>query len=141
MGHDVCVAVRQLKGTFLQGLLQRDSDPKASRVKREQLVMSNTRGLVYVVDDDASVREGVASLVRSFGLEAKGLASGQEFLAIPRPEIPSCLVLDVQLPGLSGLDVQQEIVRSGVNLLIIFLTGYGDIPMKETNCELSELAK
>jgi FixJ family two-component response regulator len=110
-------------------------------VKREQLVMSNTRGLVYVVDDDASVREGVASLVRSFGLEAKGLASGQEFLAIPRPEIPSCLVLDVQLPGLSGLDVQQEIVRSGVNLLIIFLTGYGDIPMKETNCELSELAK
>src|SRR6266478_4020726 len=90
--------------------------------------MSNTRGLVYVVDDDVSVREGVASLVRSFGLEAKGLASGQEFLAIPRPEIPSCLVLDVQLPGLSGLDVQQE-RRSGVNLAIIFLTGYGDIPM------------
>jgi len=90
--------------------------------------MSNTRGLVYVVDDDVSVREGVASLVRSFGLEAKGLASGQEFLAIPRPEMPSCLVLDVQLPGLSGLDVQQE-RRSGVNLPIIFLTGYGDIPM------------
>jgi len=91
--------------------------------------MSNTRGLVYVVDDDVSVREGVASLVRSVGLEAKALASGQEFLALQRPEIPSCLVLDVQLPGLSGLDVQQELVRSGANLPIIFLTGYGDIPM------------
>jgi formate hydrogenlyase transcriptional activator len=91
--------------------------------------MSDTGGLVYVVDDDVSVREGVASLVRSVGLEAKALASGQEFLALQRPEIPSCLVLDVQLPGLSGLDVQQELVRSGANLPIIFLTGYGDIPM------------
>ncbi len=86
-------------------------------------------GLVYVVDDDVSVREGVASLVRSAGLEAKALASGQEFLALQRLEIPSCLVLDIQLPGLSGLDVQQELVRSGANLPIIFLTGYGDIPM------------
>jgi formate hydrogenlyase transcriptional activator len=91
--------------------------------------MSDTGGLVYVVDDDASVRAGVASLIRSAGLEAKALASGQEFLALQRPEIPSCLVLDVQLPGLSGLDVQQELVRSGANLPIIFLTGYGDIPM------------
>jgi len=98
-------------------------------VKREKLVMNDTGGLVYVVDDDVSVREGVASLVRSVGLEARALASGQEFLAIQRPEIPSCLVLDVQLPGLSGLDLQQEIVRSGVNLPIIFLSGYGDIPM------------
>src|SRR6266446_2814494 len=91
--------------------------------------MSDTGGLVYVVDDDVSVREGVASLIRSAGLEAKALASGQEFLALQRPEIPSCLVLDVQLPGLSGLDVQQELVRSGANLPIIFLTGNGDIPM------------
>jgi DNA-binding NtrC family response regulator len=91
--------------------------------------MSDTGGLVYVVDDDVSVRAGVTSLVRSAGLEAKALASGQEFLALERPEIPSCLVLDVQLPGLSGLDVQQELARSGANLPIIFLTGYGDIPM------------
>jgi signal transduction histidine kinase len=82
-----------------------------------------------VVDDDASVREGVASLIRSAGLEAKALASGQELLAIPWSEIPSCLVLDVDLPGLSGLDVQQELVRSGVHIPIIFLTGHGDIPM------------
>jgi DNA-binding NtrC family response regulator len=91
--------------------------------------MSSTGGLVYVVDDDVSVREGVASLIRSAGLEARALASGQEFLAIPWPEIPSCLVLDVGLPGLSGLDVQQELVRSGVHIPIIFLTGRGDIPM------------
>jgi signal transduction histidine kinase len=91
--------------------------------------MSDTGGLVYVVDDDVSVREGVASLIRSAGLEAKALASGQEFLALQRPEVPSCLVLDIQLPGLSGLDVQQELARSGANLPIIFLTGYGDIPM------------
>jgi DNA-binding NtrC family response regulator len=91
--------------------------------------MSSTGGLVYVVDDDVSVREGVASLIRSAGLDARALASGQEFLAIPRPEIPSCLVLDVELPGLSGLDVQQELVRSGVHIPIIFLTGRGDIPM------------
>ena len=91
--------------------------------------MSRTSGLVYVVDDDVSVREGVASLIRSAGLEARVLASGQEFLAIPWPEVPSCLVLDVELPGLSGLDVQQELVRSGVHIPIIFLTGRGDIPM------------
>jgi DNA-binding NtrC family response regulator len=91
--------------------------------------MSRTSGLVYVVDDDVSVREGVASLIRSAGLEAKALASGQEFLAIRRPEIPSCLVLDVELPELSGLDVQQELLRSGVHIPIIFLTGHGDIPM------------
>src|SRR5258708_4695037 len=91
--------------------------------------MSSTGGVVYVVDDDVSVREGVASLIRSAGLEARALASGQEFLAIPRPEIPSCLVLDVELPGLSGLDVQQELVRSGVHIPIIFLTGRCDIPM------------
>jgi len=91
--------------------------------------MSRTSGLVYVVDDDVSVREGVASLIRSAGLEARVLASGQEFLAIPRPEIASCLVLDVELPELSGLDVQQELVRSGVHIPIIFLTGHADIPM------------
>ena len=91
--------------------------------------MSDTGGLVYVVDDDVSVREGVASLIRSAGLEARAFASGQEFLAIPWPERPSCLVLDVELPGLSGLDVQQELVRSGVHTPIIFLTGHGDIPM------------
>jgi DNA-binding NtrC family response regulator len=91
--------------------------------------MSDTGALVYVVDDDPSAREGVAGLIRSAGLKARSFASAQEFLATPRPEIPSCLVLDVNLPGLSGLDLQQELAKSGDQIPIIFLTGHGDIPM------------
>jgi len=91
--------------------------------------MSDTGALVYVVDDDPSAREGLAGLIRSAGLKAKTFASAQEFLATPRPEAPSCLVLDVNLPGLSGLDLQQELAKSGDPIPIIFLTGHGDIPM------------
>jgi DNA-binding NtrC family response regulator len=91
--------------------------------------MSHTGALVYVVDDDPSAREGVARLIRSAGLITKTFASGEEFLAAPRPKIPSCLVLDVNLPGVSGLDLQQELAKSGPRVPIIFLTGHGDIPM------------
>ena len=91
--------------------------------------MSDTGALVYVVDDDPSAREGVAGLIRSAGLKARTFTSAQEFLATPRPEVPSCLVLDVNLPGLSGLDLQQELAKSGDQIPIIFLTGHGDIPM------------
>jgi DNA-binding NtrC family response regulator len=84
--------------------------------------------MVYVVDDDASAREGVAGLLRSAGLSAKTFASGEEFLAAPPPKKPSCLVLDVNLPGVSGLEVQQELAKADVDLPIIFLTGHGDIP-------------
>ncbi len=91
--------------------------------------MSDTGALVYVVDDDPSAREGVAGLIRSAGLKARTFTSAQEFLGTPRPEIPSCLVLDVNLPGLSGLDLQQELAKSGDQIPIIFLTGHGDIPM------------
>jgi len=91
--------------------------------------MSDTGALVYVVDDDPSAREGVAALIRSAGLIAKTFASAEEFLAAPRPKMPSCLVLDVGLPGASGLDLQQELAKSDVQIPIIFLTGHGDIPM------------
>jgi len=84
--------------------------------------------MVYVVDDDASAREGVAGLLRSAGLSAKTFASGEEFLAAPPPKRPSCVVLDVNLPGVSGLEVQQELSKAAVHLPIIFLTGHGDIP-------------
>ena len=73
--------------------------------------MSDTGPLVYVVDDDASAREGVARLIRSAGLLTKTFASGEEFLAAPRPKQPGCLVLDVNLPGVSGLDLQQELSK------------------------------
>ena len=85
--------------------------------------------MVYLVDDDASVREGVARLVRSAGVMTKTFASAEEFLAASRPNVPSCLVLDVNRPGLSGLDLQQELLKSGADMPIIFLTGHGDIPM------------
>src|ERR1700733_3392310 len=84
--------------------------------------MNDTGAFVYVVDDDASAREGVARLIRSAGLMTKTFASGEEFLAAPRPKMPSCLVLDVSLPGVSGFDVQQELAKSGPQLPIIFLT-------------------
>src|SRR4029453_1347818 len=91
--------------------------------------MSDTGALVYVVDDDVSAREGVARLIRSAGLMTKTFVSGEEFLAAPRPKMPSCLVLDVNLPGLSGLDLQRELARSSPQVPIVFLTGHGDIPM------------
>ena len=91
--------------------------------------MSDTGTLVYVVDDDVSAREGVARLICSAGLMAKTFASGEEFLAAARSKVPGCLILDVNLPGLNGLDLQQEIAESDAEIPIIFLTGYGDIPM------------
>jgi DNA-binding NtrC family response regulator len=91
--------------------------------------MNGTGALVYVVDDDASAREGVARLIRSGGFVTKTFATAEEFLATPRPNMPSCLVLDVNLPGLNGLELQQELAKSPPQVPIIFLTGHGDIPM------------
>ena len=89
--------------------------------------MNGTGNVVYVVDDDVSAREGVASLIRSAGLMAMTFASGEEFLGAPRPKAPSCLVLDLNLPGLNGLELQEELAKTGVQIPIIFLTGHGDI--------------
>jgi len=90
--------------------------------------MRATSSIVYVVDDDVSMRESVASLLRSAGVAEKTFASAQEFLVACRTELPSCVVLDVRLPGLSGLDVQQELARMNIQVPIIFLTGYADVP-------------
>jgi DNA-binding NtrC family response regulator len=84
---------------------------------------------VCVVDDDSSMRESLSNLIRSAGLSVQTFASAQEFLRTPRPDAPSCLVLDVQLPGLSGLELQQELAQMNVQIPIIFITGHGDIPM------------
>jgi FixJ family two-component response regulator len=91
--------------------------------------MAEPTEIVFVVEDDASVRKAVGSLVRLAGLTVQTFPSAQEFLAFPRPDVPSCLVLDVQLPGLSGLDLQEELAKADVQIPIIFLTGHGDIPM------------
>src|SRR5919197_875078 len=91
--------------------------------------MSTVIPLIYVVDDDESVRRAIGALIRLAGLTVQTFPSAQEFLAFSRPDVPSCLVLDVQLPGLSGLDLQEELAKADVQIPIIFLTGHGDIPM------------
>jgi FixJ family two-component response regulator len=87
------------------------------------------RPTVLIIDDDAAVREAIRSLVRSVGLQAEAFESAHEFLRQGPPAGPSCLVLDVSLPGLSGLDFQEELTRAHVEIPIIFITGHGDIPM------------
>jgi FixJ family two-component response regulator len=84
---------------------------------------------VFIVDDDPSIRESLVSLLRSVGLGVKALASVPEFLNCPRPDGPTCLVLDVRLPGRSGLDLQRELSAANIQLPVIFITGHGDIPM------------
>jgi len=84
---------------------------------------------VFIIDDDAGVREAIQGLLKSVGLRSESFASPQEFLKNWRSNGPSCLVLDVRLPGVSGLDVQHHLAEAGVHVPVIFLTGHGDIPM------------
>jgi len=91
--------------------------------------MSDVTPIVFVVDDDVSVRESLESLIRCEGWHPTTFASAQEFLACPRALVPSCLVLDVSLPGLNGLDLQKRVAVERTDVPIIFITGYGDVPM------------
>jgi FixJ family two-component response regulator len=91
--------------------------------------MSVVRPIVFVVDDDVSVRESLEALIRCEGWQPKTFASAQEFLDFPRVVIPNCLVLDVSLPGLNGLDLQSLVAGERTDMPIIFITGHGDVPM------------
>lgn len=91
--------------------------------------MKETEATVFVIDDDALIRDGIRSLLQSIGLRAVTYGSAQEFLTAKRPDAPGCLVLDVRMPGLSGLDLQRQLAEAGVHVPIIFITGHGDIPM------------
>ena len=91
--------------------------------------MAELDPIVFVVDDDAAVRRSMERLLRLAGLMVQTFESARDFLKCERPEGPACLVLDVRLPGLSGLDLQQELSQSGKDIPIIFLTGHGNIPM------------
>ena len=84
---------------------------------------------VFIIDDDLSVRIAIQGLLKSVGLRSEPFASAQEFLSKANDDGPSCLVLDVRLPGLSGLDFQRQLADAGVRIPIIFVTGHGDIPM------------
>ena len=85
--------------------------------------------LVFIIDDDAAVRESIQDLLESIGLPSESFGAAEEFLRCKQPDGPSCLVLDVRLPGANGLDFQQRLVEAGFQIPIIFITGHGDIPM------------
>ena len=91
--------------------------------------MSSAEPLVFVIDDDAGVRTSIQRLLKSVGLRADGFAAAQDFLQRPPYDGPSCLILDVRLPGISGLELQRKLIQSGVPIPIIFITAHGDIPM------------
>jgi FixJ family two-component response regulator len=91
--------------------------------------MSEGQAVVFVIDDDESMRRSLATLLRSVGLDARVFSSPQEFMRAERPDAPGCLVLDVRLPGLSGLAFQEQLAKEGIALPIIFITGHGDVPM------------
>jgi len=91
--------------------------------------MSDTSPVVFVIDDDLSIREGLKNLLRSVGLRVEAFETAQSFLASKRPDLPGCLVLDVRLPGWSGLDLQRKLAENGIEIPIIFVSGHGDIPM------------
>jgi len=91
--------------------------------------MSEAEPTVFIVDDDAPLRESLRNLIRSVGLRVELFASAQEFLQSRQPDAPSCLVLDVRMPGLSGLDLQKQTSDAGLEIPIIFITGHGDVPM------------
>jgi FixJ family two-component response regulator len=91
--------------------------------------MNEPDAVVFVVDDDPSVRRSTERLIRSAGLKVQTFSSAREFLGSSRPDGPACLVLDVRMPGLSGMDLQRELAQSGIHIPIIFITAHGDIPM------------
>ncbi len=91
--------------------------------------MNKVDAIVFVIDDDESVREAIRSLIRSVGLNVETFGSANDFLRSKRPDVPACLILDVRMPGLSGLDLQRDLAEANINIPIIFITGHGDIPM------------
>jgi FixJ family two-component response regulator len=100
-----------------------------SPCQRQPTFMTEQPPIVFVVDDDISMRDALKSLIRSVGLRIELFGSSREFLQGQRPDAPSCLILDVRLPGESGLDLQRELVAANIHVPIIFITGHGDIPM------------
>jgi len=91
--------------------------------------VSENKPFVFVIDDSPSIRDALDSLIRSVHLNVQSFGSIEEFLQFKRPDAPGCIVLDVRLPGLSGLDFQREMAKSNIDLPIIFITGHGDVPM------------
>ena len=95
----------------------------------KEKLLSQVEPVVFIVDDDAPLRETLKNLFRSVGLQAQTFGSAKEFLQMQLPDTPCCLVLDVRLPGISGIDFQSELHDAGMNIPIVFVTGHADVPM------------
>jgi FixJ family two-component response regulator len=91
--------------------------------------MKEPEPIVFVIDDEALIRDGIHSLIKSIGLRVETFASAQDFMLAKRPDAPACLILDVRMPGLNGLDLQRKLSDENIHIPIIFITGHGDIPM------------
>ncbi|HEX4076798.1 MAG TPA: response regulator transcription factor [Candidatus Acidoferrales bacterium] len=91
--------------------------------------MTEQQSIVYVIDDDSAVRNAVDRLIRSVGLKVRTFVSADEFLAVTLPDVPSCLILDVRMPGMSGVDLHNDLIKRDFRLPVVFITGHGDIPM------------
>jgi FixJ family two-component response regulator len=108
---------------------QASISPFLSTTKKNDMgEVRESHAIIAIVDDDPSVRKGLERLIRSLGWKTESFGSAQEFLASPRINAPTCIVLDLQLPGLSGLELQKQMSEAGVETPIVFLTGHGDIP-------------
>jgi FixJ family two-component response regulator len=99
------------------------------RLANRRGTVSENKPVVFVIDDNPAVRDALDSLIRSIHLNVQSFGSTEEFLRAGRPDVPGCIVLDVRLPGLSGLDLQREMAKSNIDLPVIFITGHGDVPM------------
>jgi len=93
------------------------------------VIVNEHKPVVFIIDDDPSVRDALDSLFRSIAMNVRSFGTTEEFLRAKRPDVPGCIVLDVRLPGLSGLDFQRELASSNISLPVIFITGHGDVPM------------
>lgn len=124
---ETCEAL--LRGGAVACLLKPFSEETLLQAVRAALVRNRRDSLVIVVDDDISVRESLEGLLRSSGLRTAVFSSAREFLAYPEVSTPCCLVLDIELPDLNGLDLQRSLAERGMDLPIVFITGHGDIPM------------
>jgi FixJ family two-component response regulator len=120
------MAIRAWSGQMAVGDTERD---RRRDVPRRSTDDDKPTAVVFVVDDEASIRDSLRRLITSVGFKVEVFPSARAFLGARRPEVPGCLVLDVRLPGLSGLDLQRELAATDAELPIIFLTGHGDIPM------------
>ncbi|WP_340115580.1 response regulator transcription factor [Pelagibius sp. 7325] len=93
------------------------------------LLQSDQKAIVHIVDDDSSIREALQDLCRSIGIETRGYATAQDFFAATVADTPGCLIIDIRLPDMNGLDLQAQLTRAGVRLPVVMMTGYGDVPM------------